>query len=641
MSVQFGKWNFSGEPIDCESLDRIRRTLSAHGPDGFGAYRSTGFVLEYGAFHSTAESRSEVQPLITPSGVVVAWDGRLDNRAELADRLAREIRETDADLVLAAWDEWGDRCLGQLVGDWAISVWNPLSQTLILARDPIGARPLYYRLDVEGVCWSSVLEPLVADGKGLRLCEEYIAGWLCFCPPEDLTPFLGIHAVPASFLLRFSQAGCARQRFWDFDPGLKIRYRRDSEYEEHFRSVFSSAVRRRLRSDRPVLAELSGGMDSSAIVCIADRIIAQGEAKTPRLDTVSYFDDSEPNWNERPYFQKVEEMRGRTGQHIDASSPADFASDETATAPIHLVPGSYLRSAPLVRELELLMRRKGNRVLLSGIGGDEVAGGVPTPTPELEDLLWLGDWRRLARQLKLWSLARRQPWPHLLFKTCQRFLPPQIGLFAHQRAPLWLNPGFVRRMRSPILRRSQRIRFFAPLPSFQENMAALDLLRSQLTYISLTRAPLCERRYPFLDRDLLAFLYAVPREQLVRPTQRRSLLRRALAGIVPEEILHRKRKAFVCRSPIEDVLTIWAATRPIASELKHSSQGIIDSPALGRAVESLASGREIPAPGLMRAIELQLWLKEMSDRGVLPNGIETSSARQVTWRTIREQSSAS
>ena len=85
----------------------------------------------------------------------------------------------------------------------------------------------------------------------------------------------------------------------------------DAEYEEHFRSVFAQSVRRRLRSDSPILAELSGGMDSSSIVCMADEIISRGQLATPRLDTLSYYDDSEPNWNERPYFSQVEEKRGR------------------------------------------------------------------------------------------------------------------------------------------------------------------------------------------------------------------------------------------------------------------------------------------------------------------------------------------
>src|SRR6202044_2689500 len=99
-------------------------------------------------------------------------------------------------------------------------------------------------------------------------------------------------------------------KYWDFDPAKKIRYRTDVEYEEHFRALFTESVRRRLRSDAPVLAELSGGMDSSSFECVADTIIAAGAADTPRIDTLSYYNDSEPHWDERSYFTKVEEKRG-------------------------------------------------------------------------------------------------------------------------------------------------------------------------------------------------------------------------------------------------------------------------------------------------------------------------------------------
>jgi len=233
-------------------------------------------------------------------------------------------------------------------------------------------------------------------------------------------------------------------KHWDFDPSKKIRYRADGEYEEHFRAVFAEAVRRRLRSDSPILAELSGGMDSSSIVCIADTIIAGGAAETPRLDTVSYYDDSEPNWNERPYFTKVEEKRGRTGCHIDFSSHgrAKIDSDNGRLA---VTPGSGSRAD---ERLIARMTPQGNRVVLSGVGGDEVMGGVPTPTPELEDLLARGQFRTLAHQLQVWALNKRKPWFYLLFEAARGFFPSAVvGVPKHKRPASWLNTAFVKRNR--------------------------------------------------------------------------------------------------------------------------------------------------------------------------------------------------
>ena len=105
-------------------------------------------------------------------------------------------------------------------------------------------------------------------------------------------------------LVRATSRSLQVKRYWEFNPAKAIRYRNDAEYEEHFRVVFENSVRQRLRADTPILAELSGGMDSSSIVCMADEINRKTERGTARVDTISYYDDSEPNWNERPYFRR-------------------------------------------------------------------------------------------------------------------------------------------------------------------------------------------------------------------------------------------------------------------------------------------------------------------------------------------------
>src|SRR5207302_636559 len=140
-----------------------------------------------------------------------------------------------------------------------------------------------------------------------------------------------------------------------------------------------------------------------------------------RLDTLSYYNDSEPNWNERPYFAKVEEKRGRTGHHIDVDSEQDLTLNLEGGkfAP---TPGSGGPPKKLNRQFAECLASQGNRVVLSGIGGDEVLGGVPTPIPELADLLVMADLRRLANRLKVWSLNRRKPWFHLLSETVRNFL---------------------------------------------------------------------------------------------------------------------------------------------------------------------------------------------------------------------------
>jgi asparagine synthase (glutamine-hydrolysing) len=140
---------------------------------------------------------------------------------------------------------------------------------------------------------------------------------------------------------------------------------------------------------------------------MADTIIARGVAETPRLDTISYYDDREPNWNERPYFTKVEEKRGRTGYHIDVGSQepfkVEFDSDRFAATP-----GANGRPDEASRQFAACVTSLKNRVVLSGIGGDEVTDGVPTPGPELEDLLARGQFQRFAHRMKVWALNKRR-----------------------------------------------------------------------------------------------------------------------------------------------------------------------------------------------------------------------------------------
>jgi asparagine synthase (glutamine-hydrolysing) len=613
MSVMFGRWNFEGRAPSPNYLDQVHGTLAAYGPDGCDTFHNGRVSIAYHAFHTTSESGQRTQPFVTQSGNVVVWDGRLDNRKELVAQF-RDCMSDDSDVCIAAaaYEHWGTGCFQRLIGDWALTIWNPTDRSVILAKDPIGSRQLYYALDTDELTWSTVLDPLILSGtKVFALDTEYIAGWLSFFPAAHLTPYVGIQSVPPSSYVYFQGKRRTITRYWDFDPAQQIRYKTDAEYEEHFRVVFAEAVRRRLRSHAPILAELSGGMDSSSIVCMADIAIARGGVETPRLDTLSYYDDSEPSWNEYPYFTKVEEHRGRAGCHINVSQQKvfQFSTDTTDFAP---TPASG-RSANLAsRTFSECIHTHGNRVVLSGMGGDEVTGGVPVPTPELADLLAKAQLGLLRRQLTVWALAKRQPWVHLLWNAARGFFPPAVvGDPAGCRPAPWLSPHFTRNHRGALRGYRHRLTFFGPTPSFQENQFALDMLRRQLACSALSCDPVYEKSYPYLDRDLLEFLYAVPREQLVRPGQRRSLMRRALAGIVPSEILNRRRKAFIARAPAAAISAQWTHAIELTQQMASGRLGIVIPEKFGATLEMSRVGRDIPLIPLLRTIALELWLRNM------------------------------
>jgi asparagine synthase (glutamine-hydrolysing) len=629
MSAQFGKYNFDGRPVHPQELDRARPLLAPFGPDSEGYICKDNVAILYRAFHTTKESRREAQPYVSPSGAIVTWDGRLDNREELIGKLRCGLStdSTDLTIVAAAYEHWGTDAFARLIGEWAVSICDPSRRYLVFAKDFVGTRHLYYSVEKDEVTWCTILDPLVLlPGRSCVLDEEYIAGWLSLFPAAHLTPYAGIHSVVPSSFVRLAKGRQKVSRYWDFDSVKSIRYRTDGEYEDHFRSVLLQAVRRRLRSDSPVLAELSGGMDSSSIVCMADAIIAGGTAGLPRLDTLSYYNDSEPNWNERPYFAKVEEKRGRTGHHIDVGSEenVNLKLEGGKFAP---TPGCGGPPKNLSRQFAECLASQGNRVVLSGIGGDEVLGGVPTPIPELADLLVRADLRRLANRLKVWSLNKRKPWFHLLSETVRSFLPPALAGFPNEMRPAtWLHSAFVKRHRAALTGYTTRLHVFGPLPSFQANLSTLEVLRRQLGDSALSSEPIYEKRYPLLDRCLLEFAYAIPREQLVRPGQRRSLMRRALVGMVPQQILDRKRKAYISRSPLAAFVRAWPRLVEMSEQMASSSLQIVAARAFREAAQEARTGKDFPCVAMMRTLAVERWLRHLGDQHLMQLPFPTPDA---------------
>lgn len=619
MSAQYGQWNFDGPPPTPSHLDKVGTLLRPYGPDGQGAFRDLDIAMLYFPFHTTMESRRETQPHVSSSGSVFIWDGRLDNRTELRQELGKGPRNdlTDIAVVAEAFERWGTASFEKLIGDWALSVWEPRKQRLLLAKDFLGTRPLYYACDNGRVSWSTVLDPLVLLArKPFTLCREYLAGWFVSFPATHLTPYEGIQAVPPACFVAFARKKQTIHLHTHFNSRVKIRYHSDREYEEHFRTVFLEAVRRRLRSDGPLLAELSGGMDSSSIVCAADVLVAAAGEDSPCVDTVSYYDDAEPNWNERPYFTLVEQRRGKVGLHLDVTLAANESPEIPDDRPA-LAPGFVVSQTNASRQLGDYLKSRHIRVVLSGIGGDETTGGAPTPIPELADLLVGGHSRVLARQLKAWALAKRKPWFLLLHETIGSFLPATRKNFL----PSWITPKFGKEQRKELGAYRSRLRFLGPAPSFQENMSTLETLRRQLASTPLPLDPIREKRYPFLDRTLLEFLFAVPRDQLARPGERRSLLRRALSGIVPEEILHRRRKAYVSRSPVAALARLRSNFSEPSLEVLADSLGIVDRPEFLSALSRAGDRADSPFIPVLRVFLLERWLRQCFSSGLLQNPV--------------------
>jgi asparagine synthase (glutamine-hydrolysing) len=616
MSAQFGIVNFDGRPVGPEDLDRACSSLAPYGPDSEGRWCRDNAGIRHRAFHTTNESRFETQPCMSASGSVITWDGRLDNRAELIrdTQFERPDSATDLAIVTACFEQWGTFSFRRLIGDWALSIWDPKSRSVVLARDFVGARSLYYTIHRDRVAWSTTLDPLVLlSPDPLKLNEEYVAGWFSLFPEPQLTPYVGIRSVPPSCFVRLQQGRERITEYWDFDSRNRIRYKSDRDYEEHFREVFAASIRRRLRSNTTISAELSGGMDSCSIVCMADRLIEQKLADAPQINTITYYDNREPNWNELPYVDSVETKRGQTGYHIDLSldkpRTSNFAAGVFRIAPTFDDPVSNSS-----QQFASCLAAHNSRVVLSGIGGDEFAGGVPTPLPELADLLLSGKPKLLAGQLKKWAMTKRKPWFHLFLEVVGEFIPfMSVTAPDKSSATSWLDRKFVYRNRTALRPNPSHLRLFGPPPSLQCNLRTLAVLRRQLGCSALSSETLYEKRYPFLDRTLLEFLFAIPPEQLVRPGERRSLMRRALAGIVPDEVLNRKRKAFATKAPLATVTAEWSSLLRSIRPAALASLAIVDPEKISRILQLAKRGEEIPVWLLARGLALEWWLRGVQE----------------------------
>jgi asparagine synthase (glutamine-hydrolysing) len=176
MSALAGIYNFTGIPADQKLISALGAALDPWGPDG-GREACVGSVgMAYRAFHTSCESRMEIQPALSLSGHLLTWDGRLDNREEIISHLRDRLTEdrTDVALVMAAYQKWGAGFLERLIGDFALALWDSITQTLCLARDPFGTRTLYYHTNTERVFWSSTLDPILnLAGVRMEIDEEW------------------------------------------------------------------------------------------------------------------------------------------------------------------------------------------------------------------------------------------------------------------------------------------------------------------------------------------------------------------------------------------------------------------------------------------------------------------------------------
>lgn len=618
MSALGGECYFNEAQVDEKTLAALGRGLDNCGPDGGREYRAGSIGMVYRALHTNRESRLETQPLVSSAEHVLCWDGRLDNREDLIVLLRGCLHDdcTDAAIVMAAYLKWGADFLPRIIGDFALSLWDPIERKLFLARDPFGTRPLFYHANEDRILWSSELSTLLdLAGIKLEIDDEYVAGFLILNIEPDHTPYKGILSVPPGNVVIARNGRLQVQRFWGPDPKREIRYRSDDEYEEHFRELFREAVRCRLRVDGPVWAQLSGGLDSSSVVCIADEILKDSGAQASRLETVSYvYGDKSPNSDE-VFIAQVEEKRGKVGYHLnDQECWIRFPSlEDSCTSRPNTISFIAERYQRIHRE----MQKSGGRVLLSGFGGDHLLWPGAEVPPDLADFLVQFKLRHLHNNILAWSRSQKMPYLKLLWKGAMLPLVPR-KIQARFRPDFnqlsWLDAKFVKRM-------GLRERLLGPIDLF-----SFDLPSSRKQSTMLQEAIWCispchhrdfvciEMSYPFMHRPLVEFLMGMPFEQKLRPNETRSLHRRALRDVLPAKLARRVSKGGSNGVMGRSLNREWSRLKPTLTNPRVCANGYVDSKALAEHLHRARHGQAPYTHVMLRVLPIEFWLRALERR---------------------------
>jgi asparagine synthase (glutamine-hydrolysing) len=615
MNNIFGIWRPCGDGVTEADL----RSLAGHTAhfESDGEYLCPGSEVGMGIQAGLTHIRStrERQPESDKTGNLLVYDGRLDNYRDLLKTLDIVDGDlSDPEIVLNAYRRYGSDCFSRLIGDWALVLWDGKQRTLYLARDHAGTRTLHYSRDGRGnVMWSTCLDSFIDTPLLATPDDTYVAAYLAMLPNYARTPYRDVRAVLPGHFLKITSSGIMVRQFWTALVYERLSYGSESDYDAHFLQLLEQSVARRTGQGCPIVAHLSGGMDSTSIVCVSDKL-RRSEGSSPQLlDTLSIFNDSDPNWNERPYFTLVEKYRGKTGFHMDASRYRNTFEKHEGDGAEYLYPGTDASNIQWDRDLFDMTKSRRHRVIISGIGGDELTGGVPDVIPELADHIVRGRMVAATRLAVAWSLSARISLAEATLRTASFFVD---HLSAAPKDRSWQSiPWLTDRARQLCDQSVAELPLVAYQPLKMPPSAAANCrswwftLRNQ-PHLRPSEVYRFEYRYPYLDRDLVDFLLRVPPGQLVKPGRRRAMMRRTLVGIVPDEILERRRKAFLLKSSIDQVILLASRFEQIVDNSVLQDLGFIVVDRLKEALQDTVSGKDLRFwPQIIRTMAVETWLR--------------------------------
>ncbi len=565
------------------------------------------------------------QPMSDPvSGICITFNGEIYNAPELREELISAgygfFSTSDTEVIIKAYHLWGQDCVRRFAGMWAFALWDPRQQTLFLSRDRYGIKPLYYA-DWNGVLyWGSELKQFMPAPipKDLNIAmiwrsmkinsllvydeETFRREIKTLKPAHNLTVKAGKLDLQAYYSLDTEQFGKSKLSF--------------EEAVENYRSLFLDSLRLHLRSDVEIGASLSGGMDSSAIVCSAAKFTGKG------MQTFSSYYNADPAMDERKWIKLIVEQTGSLAHYISPSGTDAEAWLETVTYYNDVPTRAGYTSQWAVNKLA---HETGIKVMLSGQGSDELLAGYKHAAYRFyADMVRSFDLRGLSRELPNYLKGTRSA--EALARIAKIGLStvlPESALyrleFDHYRFEPF-NKGFTHKAgdqaAEPILDKIRDIPG-TRLANFLYNMLNTTSIQTLLHLEDrMSGANSVESRVPFLDHRLVDLSLSLPSEYKIKAPLQKYIHRLAMKDIVPEQIYNRADKG-IFSSPFYNVWmsgTMKPYIEGILASTAFRQRGIWDLPMINLQWQRYLKGDKRPAEMLFHVIALEAWFRIYNDQ---------------------------
>jgi asparagine synthase (glutamine-hydrolysing) len=547
----------TGPEARLEAVNRMCNAMIHRGPDDAGT-DSRGIATLGMRRLAIFDPANGHQPMFSPDGrFTLVFNGAIYNFLELRKELAsygREFRTNcDTEVLLAAWERWGEECLGRLRGMFAFAVWDAEKDSLHLARDPFGIKPLYYRNDGDRLLFASELNALIAAGSFSAEVDSFsVSDYLAwFAVPAPWTIYRGIFSLQPGDVAVFRDGQLTTRRAWTFrsaPDGIRPCGSRD-EFTRELRIRLEDTIRAHVAADVPVGAFLSGGLDSAAIVGLMTR------AAGTRLRTFSLaFDEgeySEAGAAEATarHFGTEHTTRVLTGKEVAANMDSFLAACDQPT-------GDGVNTYYISQTA----RAGGVTVALSGLGGDELFGGYPSfrDLPRLAG--WLGIWRSLPHALRMPIVSRlnrgdtrHQKLADFLVNAHDihelNSLQRRVFSVLQVRSLLGPESREALKNRPPYHPELSELRGDLQDRSTFERISAWEL-RTYMANVLLRDSDVMsmrhslEMRVPFVDRPLFEWLSRQPTAWKDTPGHPKDALAAAVADLLPPGLRERRKQGF-------------------------------------------------------------------------------------------------